>query len=164
MISELYAIYNLGEKQENLSIIPALKGNYVFTLLNRIYYNNHSIYKCESLCVCVLNRLRSWRCYHDMMHIFEKLMTSGRFWVQFWGGRFTPEGGRRERVKLLTTGVLKYHLHLVQNIALAFHMNGTKIDAQSPSPSLFPFFLALFLIFFFLLYPDSTMHIVSMAV
>ena len=29
-----------------------------------------SIYKYGSLCVCVcvLNRLRSWRCYHDMTY------------------------------------------------------------------------------------------------
>ena len=53
-----------------------------------------SIYKCVCLidsapgdaavkCVCLIDC--SWRCHHEMMNIFEKVLASGRFWIQFGG-------------------------------------------------------------------------------
>ena len=67
---------------------------------------------CKCACdMCVLNRLLSWRYCHDLTHIFEKLLTSRKFWSQYWVAWLRRVGSKV--LKLLRMYSLSYEISLV---------------------------------------------------
>ena len=99
--------------------------------------HTHIIYKCESM--WVLSRFHSWRCYCDMMHIFENFLASGRFWIQFGLGKRRARRCSEHkdfRCKITLASGLRWQ-------SAHYYVKGTRIDtlfvdiSLSPPPPIF---------------------------